>query len=147
MDADDKMDIEKADEVLDKALANSKVSVFPQDSPTKYYGGKPGRYQCFCYQCGNPFYGDKRDLMCPQCDPDGSIKANLTQDARPAPDMPAPQATCERLPGAGIGPNPHGICDGCKVLAGMAMRQCPIDLLGRKCNCCEACRKECEDLL
>ena len=74
--------------------------------------------------------------------------ANLPQDARPATDMPAPQATCERLPGAGMEPNLHGICPGCQQAPGLALHKCSVmERRGDLCNCCPSCIKVCEDLL
>lgn len=33
----------------------------------KYYDGKPGGYLCKC-SCSLQFYGDKRDVVCPNCE-------------------------------------------------------------------------------
>lgn len=82
----------RKDAMVDAAIdrANEKPQVFPSDSPVKFYDGKAGQYQCFCCQCGNPFYGDKRDVLCPACE--------LPQDARPPQPIPTPEPQPERMP-------------------------------------------------
>lgn len=38
--------------------------------PVKVYtDGKEGNYMCKCCVCGNMFFGDKRDVVCLNCDP------------------------------------------------------------------------------
>ena len=41
----------------------------------KSYNGVKGQYMCKCMTCGATFYGDKRDIVCPDCEVDiDSIK-------------------------------------------------------------------------
>jgi rubrerythrin len=47
-------------------------------SPTqqKYYNGQPGWYYCNCVECQRIFFGDKRDMLCPECVEKGLTKSN-----------------------------------------------------------------------
>lgn len=63
-------DVRRCVETLGKVLHNWEPSFRPQHAPdcmVEFYHKTPGRYHCQCLSCQQLFLGDKRALVCPDC--------------------------------------------------------------------------------